>query len=340
MEYSRLKRSILGVYLVLVSLFLALVAVALWHKVDPGGKDVWSGRAVLWGIGIEVDPEFRLILLALVGGALGSYIHAATSFATFTGNQSLMESWYWWYVLRPLIGMTLSVIFYFAVRGGFLLLARSAEDITISPFGVGALSGLVGMFSKQATDKLREVFDNLFKTGSGKGDEERSGKLANRLAREIMLPANRTVFFQLREGQSEDIVTVRELYDLIKGVVTRIPVCACNSAVRYIIHQSLLFKYISVKAMEPMTSAVGRPEPTLADFLAFENNRAFVGSLAFVSLEATVGDAKRAMELTANCQDVVVTRTANRDEPFLGWLTNTEIGRNVGWQFGPAQRAS
>jgi len=34
----------------------------------------------------------------------------------------------------------------------------------LSPYGITALAGLTGMFSKQATDKLREVFDDFFRT--------------------------------------------------------------------------------------------------------------------------------------------------------------------------------
>jgi len=36
------------------------------------------------------------------------------------------------------------------------------------------------MFSKRATDKLREVFDVLFKTAPGKGDDARRNKLSPR----------------------------------------------------------------------------------------------------------------------------------------------------------------
>jgi hypothetical protein len=34
----------------------------------------------------------------------------------------------------------------------------------VNPYGMVALAGLVGMFTKQATDKLSEVFSTLFKT--------------------------------------------------------------------------------------------------------------------------------------------------------------------------------
>jgi len=65
-------------------------------------------------------------------------------------------------VLRPFIGVAWSLIVYFAVRGGLMGGATGAG--ALSPYGVAAIAGLAGMFSKQATDKLREVFENLFKT--------------------------------------------------------------------------------------------------------------------------------------------------------------------------------
>ncbi len=50
-------------------------------------------------------------------------------------------------------------------------------------------------------------------------------------------------------------------------------------------------------------------------------------SLAFVSKNATLGDAKAVMEKTKNCQDVFVTENGTPDEPMLGWLPNTEISK-------------
>jgi hypothetical protein len=41
------------------------------------------------------------------------------------------------------------------------------------------LGGLVGLFSKQATDKLAEVFETLFRTEPGHGDDTREDSLAN-----------------------------------------------------------------------------------------------------------------------------------------------------------------
>src|SRR5262249_16980824 len=48
----------------------------------------------------------------------------------------------------------------------------------MSRFGRAAGAFLTGMFSKQATDKLDEVFTTLFKTSPASGDAQRKDKLS------------------------------------------------------------------------------------------------------------------------------------------------------------------
>jgi len=102
-------------------------------------------------------------LLVLIVGALGGCIHGATSFAAFAGTENLQASWVWYYLLRAPISATLALITYFAVRGGFLSAGGTTD---VNTFGIAALAGLVGMFSKQATAKLDEVFSTLFRTSA------------------------------------------------------------------------------------------------------------------------------------------------------------------------------
>ena len=47
----------------------------------------------------------------------------------------------------------------------------------VNVYGIAAIAGLVGMFSKQAADKLGEIFNNLFRTKPGEGDDMRSDKI-------------------------------------------------------------------------------------------------------------------------------------------------------------------
>jgi hypothetical protein len=121
----------------------------------------WNPRARLFGMDVVIPSDIRFLLLVALSGALGSFVQIATSFTAFLGNRNFRRSWIWWYVLRVPIGVALAWLFYFAVRGGFF---TSVSSTDINPFGIAALGGLVGMFSKQASNKLQDVFTELFKS--------------------------------------------------------------------------------------------------------------------------------------------------------------------------------
>lgn len=125
-----------------------------------------------YGRCIATTYDERLLLLVIIAGMLGAFVHGATSLADYLGNNAFNRSWTWFYLLRPAIGMALALVFYFVIRGGFLSTTGGADDI--NPYGIAALAGMVGMFSKQATDKLNEVFSTLFRTT---GDVKRADKL-------------------------------------------------------------------------------------------------------------------------------------------------------------------
>lgn len=151
-----------GVYLILLNLLLLYVLLRLWPGQVPLKAEHLAVKLIpgLWEP--DVWTEVRYLSLVAMAGALGSYIHLATSFADYLGNRQFVSSWKWWYVLRPFIGSALALIVYFAIRGGLISGGTGAGEL--SPYGITALAGLSGMFSKQATDKLREVFENLFKS--------------------------------------------------------------------------------------------------------------------------------------------------------------------------------
>jgi hypothetical protein len=115
------------------------------------------------GVSITVSSDVRMLLLVIVLGAFGSYVHMSTSFVDFAGNRRLVRSWVPWYLLRPLSGGALSFFFYLTIRAGFLT-AQSESAGDVNRYGIAAIATLVGLFSKQATDKLQEVFCTLFKT--------------------------------------------------------------------------------------------------------------------------------------------------------------------------------
>jgi hypothetical protein len=114
----------------------------------------------------QIYLETRLLLIVMLTGSLGSLMHALRSLYWYTGNRLMVWSWAAFYFLLPFTGAILAVIFYFVVRGGFFSPQASFEQT--SPFGFAALSALVGLFSPQATLKLKEVAETIFtKPGAG-----------------------------------------------------------------------------------------------------------------------------------------------------------------------------
>lgn len=158
----------------LMFLGLAFGSIQILHGVWPGR----TGSLYLYWFTLvaqyEGSVDSRLIIVATLSGALGSFVHSATSFATFLGNRKLKRSWAMWYVLRPAIGGSLGLVFYFLVRAGFM--TPGADGNSINPYGIAAIAALAGMFSKEAADKLRQVFHDVFKPPTA-DDEARADKL-------------------------------------------------------------------------------------------------------------------------------------------------------------------
>lgn len=155
----------MGLYLVVFALLSCGLIIYLWPaetpqqqeaSLSPQGEPSQSQPAEPPSP-FDLTTERRLILIALLAGAIGSCIHALQSLAAFIGNEQLYRSWKTWYLVRPVIGMSLALIVYFAARGTQMLGAEAGAE----PFGTAALAGLSGMFSKQATEKLEEVFSTL-----------------------------------------------------------------------------------------------------------------------------------------------------------------------------------
>ncbi|HEV8581608.1 MAG TPA: hypothetical protein VGX68_21280 [Thermoanaerobaculia bacterium] len=189
----------LGVAFLMIGVSLAYLLVAFWPRTletppaagtapvvgapaSPavGGSQtkptVWAKKThVLWA-DFDLDADVRLLILVLFSGALGSYIHAVQSFASYVGNARFKTTWTWWYILRLPMGAALALFVYFVVRGGLLAAgtataSSAANDLNL--FGIMSFSGLAGLFSKQAADKLAEVFDTLFATKEGHQREDK-----------------------------------------------------------------------------------------------------------------------------------------------------------------------
>lgn len=164
---GRFAQFLIAAYLLAIFVWIAYLLVKLW---PPAASDAPQPADFLWGT-VTLPLDIRLFLIAAVSGALGACVHLATSFADFAGNERLTSNWTWWYIFRPFIGMALAEIVYLAIRGGFFNASAGAPNI-INPYGVAAITALTGLFSRQATDKLREVFEIVFLSGQKVGRKD------------------------------------------------------------------------------------------------------------------------------------------------------------------------
>ncbi len=171
------KIKALAIFIGVVPLVLLLLIVEFW-PIPVEGTQV-EGKQYQWELatnimGWEIDPTTRLLLLVLLAGALGSSIHAATSFSVYKGLDKFHMRWASWYLMRAPVGAGLAVIITLLIQGGLFTPQNVAEA---NPFTTLGLAALVGLFSRQALDKLSDVFDTMFAPSKEKRDKDEERKI-------------------------------------------------------------------------------------------------------------------------------------------------------------------
>jgi hypothetical protein len=172
------QRSLPGILLAEAAI-ASVLAMQCWPAAMAVGRTDEPNSSIprielLWSVSWTPDPETLLLLVVALFGALGASVHALTSLATYYGNKTFSTRWAWWYLIRLPVGMLIALLFYLLLRGG--LLSTDATASVVNPYATAGLAGLSGMFSKQATDKLEELFMTLFRTAEG-GDRRRHDKV-------------------------------------------------------------------------------------------------------------------------------------------------------------------
>jgi len=171
----------LGLSMLVSSFLIGYLMYALWPvpivPADPIVKfsdkaPEWEKVSYIFGRAFSFSSEQRLLVLVLLAGAMGSFIHSATSFSNYVGAGKLDKKWIWWYILRPVIGMAVALTFYMIFRAGLF----SGMDIELlNVYGVLTLASLSGLFTDRATLKLEEIFQSLFQPR-----DERTDKLKDK----------------------------------------------------------------------------------------------------------------------------------------------------------------
>ena len=56
------------------------------------------------------------------------------------------------------------MVVYFVIRAGLIAGSGEQATATMNPHGVAAVASLSGMFARQATEKLKDVFEQVLAT--------------------------------------------------------------------------------------------------------------------------------------------------------------------------------
>jgi hypothetical protein len=167
-----MQSTVIGGVLVSAIALLLTQLLALWPSVVAATSVANPAPAiprtpVLFGLGYTTfSADVVLIAMVLVVGALGALVGVSRRFLHYASRDELTKRDQWSYLMRPLQGSVLALIVYFTLRGGYLGQDQSAP---VNPYGIAALSALVGLFTRHAVSKLTDVFDTLF--GKPREDE-------------------------------------------------------------------------------------------------------------------------------------------------------------------------
>lgn len=126
-----------------------------------------------WNLSVSVtdggrgEPQIHEMMLAIFGAGAGSSVATIMAYlrhASAVGD--FARSFTPWYLMRPLLGSLLGLIFYFLLRGGIVsVLDTPPNNEQLDSLALTGISALVGLFSNEAYLKLQEVFSTMFQTG-------------------------------------------------------------------------------------------------------------------------------------------------------------------------------
>ncbi|WP_305784740.1 hypothetical protein [Symbioplanes lichenis] len=145
----------------------------------------------------------------------------------------------------------------------------------------------------------------------------------------LMIPRGKAVTHALSPGQRPETVLLSELMaEMSAAGRHRIPVVDALGVVVYVVHEATVTKFISIPPVPGAASAppadplAGR---TIADLLGVAELAELIRALGYVPVSATIKEARGEMHRIPNCNDVFVTAVGRNDEPYEGWITNTDL---------------
>ena len=154
-------------------------------------------------------------------------------------------------------------------------------------------------------------------------------KLESIPARLKMIPKTQMVLLNITADKPlDEIKIVGDILEtFIQKEQNRLPILDENDYPKYMIHRSMIDKYLTQKNIEGGLSTDRLKKLSLKDLLDDDKELKKLFETSFVTIkeDANLADAKIEMDKVENCLDVFVTRNGTRNEPVIGWLTNLKV---------------
>lgn len=136
-----------------------------------------------------------------------------------------------------------------------------------------------------------------------------------------MIPRPEMAVHKVAAGDDAETVRLADLYvEMTAAGRARVPILTESDGVRYVVHKATVDRFAATVPAQPTDLT-----QTMADLRADPTLKALIEAIAVVGPSAILDDARKAMRSVDNCNDVFVTTTGRRDDPVVGWLTNTDL---------------
>lgn len=150
----------------------ATLITGVWLLFATGATTVgliWALDPPSWSQGLVslVGPDSGHAVVMMLAAGIGSLITTMLGYLEHASEKrDFTIAYIPWYVGRPLMGMLLGLIFFFVIKGGLWMTMspESGAQVKLHKLGLAGIAALVGLFSKNAIAKLRELFQTLFRT--------------------------------------------------------------------------------------------------------------------------------------------------------------------------------
>lgn len=255
-----------------------------------------------------------------------------------------------WLVLFSIGGIVVTSIVAIAVSNDRAGTSQLVFSAMLPLFGTWVGTVLAFYFARENLDAATRSAESAARSAA-----VLTGREVATPVTEVMIRAAQFHAYDLG-GQDPNSVPLSDLRTKMSEIQPpwrRLPIRDAAGAVLYVLHDSTLNAYAEhlrtdasgvpvATGVDPNVGGgdpgagggdgdagggVGDPgatiDKTLGDLLAVPEFKEFLEAIGFVSEKASVGDARAVLESVKYCNDVFVTATGKRDEPGIGWLTNT-----------------